>query len=57
MSTSSIDPALAFIDANIWLYAFSTSQDSLKSQRLYYMGTDERIHHAQHVWRADQHSS
>src|SRR6266545_8142954 len=33
MSAASAGPLLAFIDTNIWLYAFSTSQDKLKSQQ------------------------
>jgi len=33
MSAGSAGPSLAFIDTNIWLYAFSTSQDKLKSQQ------------------------
>jgi predicted nucleic acid-binding protein len=33
MSAASVGPSLAFIDTNIWLYAFSTSQDKLKSQQ------------------------
>jgi predicted nucleic acid-binding protein len=33
MSAGSADPALAFIDTNIWLYAFSTSQDKRKSHQ------------------------
>ena len=33
MSAGSAEPSLAFIDTNIWLYAFSTSQDTLKSHQ------------------------
>lgn len=33
MSAASASPSLAFIDTNIWLYAFSTSQDKLKSEQ------------------------
>jgi len=33
MSAASASPSLAFIDTNIWLYAFGTSQDKLKSQQ------------------------
>ena len=33
MSAANASPSLAFIDTNIWLYAFSTSQDRLKSQQ------------------------
>jgi predicted nucleic acid-binding protein len=33
MSAVSASPSLAFIDTNIWLYAFSTSQDQWKSQQ------------------------
>ncbi len=33
MSAGSTGPALAFIDTNIWLYAFSDSQDKLKTQQ------------------------
>ena len=33
MSATSTAPSLAFIDTNVWLYAFSTSQDKLKSQQ------------------------
>ncbi|ABQ91409.1 PIN domain-containing protein [Roseiflexus sp. RS-1] len=33
MGAASAGSALAFIDTNIWLYAFSTSQEKLKSQR------------------------
>lgn len=33
MSASSISSSLAFIDTNIWLYAFSNSQDKQKTQR------------------------
>src|SRR3954468_21099986 len=33
MSAGSASSSLAFIDTNIWLYAFSTSQDKLKSQQ------------------------
>src|SRR5436190_19870302 len=33
MSAGSASPSLAFIDTNIWLYAFSNSQDKLKSQQ------------------------
>ena len=33
MSAGSADPSLAFIDTNIWLYAFSNSQDPHKTQR------------------------
>jgi predicted nucleic acid-binding protein len=33
MSDSPVSAALAFIDTNIWLYAFSTSQDPHKTQR------------------------
>jgi predicted nucleic acid-binding protein len=36
MSAGSAGPSLAFIDTNIWLYAFSTSQDKLKSQQANY---------------------
>ena len=33
MSAANESPSLVFIDTNIWLYAFSTSQDKLKSQQ------------------------
>jgi len=33
MSAGSTNPTLAFIDMNIWLYAFSDSQDKLKTQQ------------------------
>ena len=33
MSASSTKGALSFIDTNIWLYAFSSSQDQQKNQR------------------------
>lgn len=33
MSAASTGPALTFIDTNIWLYAFSDSQDKLKTQQ------------------------
>jgi predicted nucleic acid-binding protein len=33
MSAGSVSPTLAFIDTNIWLYAFSDSQDKLKTQQ------------------------
>ena len=33
MSAGSIGPVLTFIDTNIWLYAFSDSQDKLKTQQ------------------------
>ncbi len=33
MSAGSVGPTLAFIDTNIWLYAFSDSQDKLKTQQ------------------------
>jgi predicted nucleic acid-binding protein len=32
MSAGSAGSALAFVDTNIWLYAFSDSQDKLKTQ-------------------------
>ncbi len=33
MSAGSAGSALAFVDTNIWLYAFSDSQDKLKTQQ------------------------
>jgi predicted nucleic acid-binding protein len=33
MSAASAGSALAFVDTNIWLYAFSDSQDKLKTQQ------------------------
>lgn len=33
MSASNVRASLAFIDTNIWLYAFSSSQDQQKTQR------------------------
>lgn len=33
MSASNVGVSLAFIDTNIWLYAFSSSQDQQKAQR------------------------
>ena len=33
MSAANAGPGLAFIDTNIWLYAFNDSQDKLKTQQ------------------------